>query len=72
MSHKLKVKFENGEMKVKLDGENISSVKAIIMKSTGVSVDCSLTHNSFSVDLISQEGDIEFVIPDSLYEALKP
>ena len=71
MPHKLKVKFENGEMKIEVDGTEIDTIKAIIMKSTGVSIDCGLTHNSFNCSLTSKEGEIEFAIPDSIYEALK-
>lgn len=71
MPHRLKVSFESEVMKVELDGVEITSIKAIIMKSTGVSINCNLTHSSFGCELTSQEGEIEFVIPDSIYEALK-
>ena len=71
MPHKLKVSFESGVMKVELDDVQINTINAIILKSTGVSINCNLTHNSFGCELTSQQGEIEFVIPDSIYEALR-
>jgi len=70
MPHKLKVTFESGAKKIELDGKEVKTIKAISLKTVGATVKCDLTHNSFGVDLTSQEGEIEFVIPDSLAEAL--
>lgn len=71
MAHKLKVKFENGVMSVKVDNVDVPTIKTIVLKSTGTSITANLTHNSFNVDLTSAEGEIEFVIPESLAKALK-
>lgn len=70
MSHKLKVTFASGAKKILLDGEEINTLKGISLKTAGATVECSLTHNSFVVSLTSEEGELEFVIPDSLAEAL--
>jgi len=70
MPHKLKVTFESGTKKVELDGKEVNTLKGVSLKMVGATVECNLTHNSFGVDLTSREGEIEFVIPDSLAEAL--
>lgn len=71
MTHSLKVKFVSGVMTTELDGAPCSTVNGVVIRSTGISVDCTVVSNSLNIDLTSQEGEIEFVIPDSLYEALK-
>lgn len=71
MPHKLKVTFEAGVRTIELDGQEINTVKAIMMKSSGHNLECQFTHNAFGATMTSQEGEIEFVIPDSLAEALK-
>ena len=71
MTHKLKVKLESGERKVEIDGQEVTSIKGIVMKSAGVNLECSFMHNSFGVTLTTDEGEMEFAIPDSLAEALK-
>lgn len=71
MANKLNVKFENGKMNVKVDGDKIETIQAIVLKSTGTSITCDFTHNSFSGTVTSDEGEIEFDIPPELARALK-
>lgn len=75
MPHKLKVTFASGVKTIEVDGVEISTIKAVSLRIVGATAVCELlrddaANNSFGANLTSEEGEIEFVIPDSLAEAL--
>jgi len=74
MTHRLKIIFTSGAKVIKLDGQEISTIKAIRveLKSPGISLESQIfpTNNSFTCKVIATEGEMEFIIPDQVADAL--